>query len=97
MQLRKFTVSLDVADAVRTTQMAHEYREKDLGQALRRGNVFDTADAAHDRLDELIAQAQEDGVCEPGHECGRCINWPPQVYEVTISVATVSRETVKGT
>lgn len=96
MNLHQFTVSMNSADAVRSASMAHEYRDKDLGQALRRGNVFDTAAEAHDRLAELTGQAEAEGMCEPGHECGRCINWPPKVYEVVITAATVSRETLKG-
>lgn len=97
MNLHKFTVSLDEDDAARATHMAHAYRNTDIGASLRRGNVFDTAAEAFARLDELVAQGKADGECEPGHECGRCVNWPPQVYEVVISTATVSRETLKET
>jgi hypothetical protein len=97
VNLHKFAVCLDPKDAVRSVSLAHEYRTDDLGMELRRSTVFDTADAAHDRLVEMIAQAEEDGRCEPGHGCGRCIDWPPQVYEVTINASMVSRETVKET
>lgn len=87
MNLHHFTVSLDPDDAVNATHMAHRYRDRDLGQSLRRGNVFDTLDEADARLAELIEQAKGENMCEPGHECGRCVNWPPKVYEVTIMVA----------
>lgn len=97
MNLHKYTVSRSPEDAVNSASLAHQYRDKDLGAALRRGNVFDTPDAAHDRLAELIAQSKKDGECEPGHECGRCRDWPPQVYEVVIKTTVVSRETVKET
>jgi hypothetical protein len=93
MNLHKFTVSLDEADAINSTHLANEYRDKDLGRSLHQRYVFDTADAAHDRLAELVAQGKEDGECVPGHECGRCANWPPKVYEVVITAAVVSRET----
>lgn len=90
MDLHAFTVSFNEDDAARSAHMAHEYRDRDLGQALRRANVFDTADTARARLAELIEQGKADGICEPGHECGRCVNWPPKVYEVVIKITECS-------
>lgn len=87
MNLHRFTVSLDPDDAVNATHMTHRYRDKDLGRALRRTNVFDTEAEAQARRAELIAETEGDLCSTPGHECGRCRNWPPKVYEVTITVA----------
>lgn len=89
MNLHRFTVSLGPDDAVNSATLAERYRDKDLGKNLRRSNVFDTAADAHARLAELIEQANAEGTCEPGHECGRCVNWPPKVYEVVISATPV--------
>lgn len=89
MNLHLYTVSLHPEDAVRSASLAHEYRDKDLGKSLRRDNVFDTAAEAHARLAEMIERAEADTMCEPGHECGRCVNWPPKVYEVVISATPV--------
>lgn len=89
MNLHHFTVSLDPDDAVTTAQLVHRYPDKELGKALRMTNVFDTEAEAKARLAVLIEETG-DNVCPPGHECGRCINWPPKVYEVTITVAECS-------
>lgn len=89
MNIHRFTVSMDPDDAVNAASLAERYRDKDLGRSLRRGNVFDTAAEAHARLAELVKQADADGTCEPGHECGRCRDWPPKVYEVVISATPV--------
>jgi hypothetical protein len=96
MNLHRYTVSLDADDAVNAASLAERYKDKDLGRSLRQGNVFDTAAQAHARLAELIEQAEAENMCEPGHECGRCRNWPPQVYEVVIQATVVPRETLKG-
>lgn len=90
MNLHNFTVSLDGEDAINSASLAYQYRDKDLGQALRKRNVFDTLDEADARLAELIEQAKGENMCEPGHECGRCIHWPPKVYEVVIKVTECS-------
>lgn len=90
MNLHHFTVSRDADDAVNAVAIAHRYRDKDLGRSLRQGNVFDTLDEADARLAELVEQARGEDMCEPGHECGRCINWPPKVYEVVIKATECS-------
>lgn len=92
--LRKFTVSLTEDDAINTLSVWANHER--MREALAGRSVFDTAEAAHDRLAEMIERAAQEGTCEPGHECGRCRHWPPQVYEVEINVSTVSRETLTG-
>ncbi len=90
MNLHHFTVSRDAEDAGRSASLAYEYRDKDLGRSLRKRNVFDTLDEADARLAEMVEQAKGEGMREPGHECGRCINWPPKVYEVVIKATECS-------
>lgn len=89
MNLHLFTVSRTPDDARITAQIAHQYRDRELGKTLRLTNVFDTEADAETRLAVLIAETG-DNPCAPGHECGRCRNWPPKVYEVTITVAECS-------
>lgn len=87
INLRKFIVGLDENDAL--TSLSVWSRHPEIRDSLSESNVFDSADEARARLASLIAQAEADGVCEPGHECGRCIDWPPQVWDVKLSAAPV--------
>jgi hypothetical protein len=87
VELHKFIVGLDQDDAVNTIAVwsGHPY----LRDVVSNGNVFDSVEAARSRLTEMIEQGNQEGTCEPGHECGRCKDWPPQVWEVTLSAKLV--------
>lgn len=87
LRLRKFTVSLGRDDALNTVSVWQNH--PNMRKPLSRSNVFDSVDEARARLADLIEQANADGICEPGHECGRCVNWPPQVWDVEISAKPI--------
>lgn len=56
--------------------------------------MFDTAPPAHQALADMIQRAEDDGgCCEPDHFCGRCVNWPPSVYEVQLTINRVTPAT----
>jgi hypothetical protein len=87
VELHKFIVGLDQDDAVNTIAVWSQHpRVRD---ALSASNVFDSVESARSRLTELVEQGNQEGTCEPGHECGRCKDWPPQVWEVTLSAKLV--------
>lgn len=87
--LRKFIVALGQNAAV--TSLSVWCSHPTMRPALEESNIFDTADAARDRLAYLV-EASADDACEPGHECGRCVDWPPQIYEVDLSIRALDKE-----
>jgi hypothetical protein len=89
LELHKFVVGLGQDDAVNTISVWSGH--PDLRDALSKANVFDTVEEARSRLNEMIEQASQEWTCEPGHECGRCIDWPPQVWEVSLSAKLAER------
>lgn len=48
--------------------------------------MFEEEHPARKALAATIQRAEAEGVCEPGHECGRCENWPPKLWHVQVSV-----------
>jgi hypothetical protein len=87
VELHKFIVGLDQDDAVNITAVWSQHSR--VRDTLSASNVFDSVEAARSRLTEMIEQGNQEGTCEPGHECGRCKDWPPQVWEVTLSAKLV--------
>lgn len=85
--MRKYIVALD-ADAALNT-LAVWYGQPTLRPMLAQGDVFDEPQPARDALAQMIRRADEEGTCEPGHECGRCINWPPQVWEIDLEIIPI--------
>jgi hypothetical protein len=84
----KFIVAFD-PDAALTT-LSVWVSHPSMRSSLEQDHIFETAPPAHEALAALVGRADEDGLCEPGHECGRCVNWPPKVYEVQLTIAHVT-------
>ena len=84
----KFIIAFDPDAAL--TSLSVWVSHPSMRPSLEADHIFETAPPAHAALAALVGRAQEDGVCETGCECGRCVNWPPNVYEVQLTIAHVT-------
>jgi hypothetical protein len=85
----KFIVAFDPDAAL--TSLSVWVSHPSMRPSLEKDHIFDAAPDAHAALAALVGRADEDGpCCEPGQECGRCVNWPPKVYEVEVSITHVT-------
>lgn len=79
-----FIIALDHTHALNTLSVW--LGNPGIRPTLEEGHIFDTPEPAHTALAAMKERAQEDGVCEPGHECGRCVPWPPHVYRLQVTI-----------
>lgn len=79
----KYVIAFDESDALNSVAVWHG--QPTVRDALR-SQIFGQEIPAREALAALIERAAGEGACEPGHECGRCVNWPPKVWHVQLSI-----------
>lgn len=90
--MHKYIINLTADGALNT--LAVWQGQPDLRPMLAQNHVYDEPQPARDALAEMIRRANEEGACEPGHEygpcgCGRCVNWPPRIWQIDLEIVPV--------